>query len=51
MNSEERASSYRMYIVYITGSPRGTSANRGVAGARVVSKILGSGKFVLDERL
>ena len=51
MNSEERASSYRMYIVYITGSPRGTSANKGVARARVVSTILGSGEFVFDERL
>ena len=51
MNSEERASLYRMYIVYITSSPRGTSANRGVARARVVSKILGSGEFMLDKRL
>ena len=51
MNSEAKVSSYRMYIVHIIGSPRGTSANRGVARARVVSTILGSGEFVFDERL
>ena len=51
INSEAKVSSYRMYIVHIIGSPRGTGANRGVAGARVVSTILGSGEFVFDERL
>ena len=51
MNSKAKVSSYRMYIVHIISSPRGTSANRGVARAGVVSTILGSGEFVFDERL